>query len=92
MKKIILFKKQHRILSYKKQVGIGLGHLVFGFFGLKSATFGILTKSQVEAARKVIIRKTKKLGKLYIRVFFNFPLTKKPLLTRMGKGSGPVVD
>jgi len=92
MSTLIVFKKQHKILSYNKQVGFGASNLAFGFFGLKAIAFGILTKKQIEAVRKIIMRKTKKLGKLFIRVFFNFPLTKKPVLTRMGKGCGPIVD
>ena len=90
MKNFILLKKQHLLLCYNKQVGIGLAHLNYGFFGLKAISFGILTKKQVEAARRIITRKTKRIGKLFIRIYFNFPITKKPLLSRMGKGSGPI--
>lgn len=62
----------------------------FGEFGLKSTDFGRLTARQIEAARRCISRKMKRVGKVYIRVFPDKPITKKPLEVRMGKGKGPV--
>ena len=49
---------------------------------------GYVTARQIEAARMAIQRKTKRAGKLYIRIFPDKPLSKKPLETRMGKGKG----
>ncbi|MDH5673632.1 MAG: 50S ribosomal protein L16 [Myxococcales bacterium] len=60
----------------------------FGDFGLQAMDRGYVTARQIEAARMAIQRKTKRAGKLYIRVFPDKPLSKKPLETRMGKGKG----
>jgi large subunit ribosomal protein L16 len=60
----------------------------FGDFGLQAIGRGRLTARQIEAARMAIQRKVKRAGKLYIRIFPDKPLTKKPLETRMGKGKG----
>jgi large subunit ribosomal protein L16 len=60
----------------------------FGDFGLQALSGGWLSARQIEAARMAIQRATKRAGKLYIRVFPDKPLTKKPLETRMGKGKG----
>lgn len=60
----------------------------FGDFGLQAIGRGYISARQIEAARMAIQRKTKRAGKLYIRVFPDKPLSKKPLETRMGKGKG----
>ena len=86
---ITSYKKQHKI-KIKITTKLFISVVKFGFFGLKVLDSCILTPSQVENFRRLIVKQTKRTGKLYIRVFFNFPLTKKPLLTRMGKGVGPV--
>ena len=62
----------------------------FGDFGLQAVECGRISGRQIEAARMSIQRKVKRQGKLYIRIFPDKPLTKKPLETRMGKGKGPV--
>ena len=62
----------------------------FGDYGLQATNCGRLTARQIEAARMAIQRKVKRQGKLYIRVFPDKPLTKKPLETRQGKGKGSV--
>lgn len=62
----------------------------FGDFGLQCTEGGRLTARQIEAARMAIQRHVKRAGKLYIRVFPDKPVTKKPLETRMGKGKGAV--
>lgn len=64
----------------------------FGDFALAATDRGRLSARQIEAARMAIQRKTKRAGKLYIRVFPDKPLTKKPLETRMGKGKGSVEE
>jgi large subunit ribosomal protein L16 len=70
----------------------GLAHrgssVSFGDYALQSVDRGYLTSRQIEAGRMAIQRETKRLGKLYIRVFPDKPLTKKPQETRMGKGKG----
>ena len=60
----------------------------FGDFALQATTRGWITARQIEAAPMAIQRKVKRQGKLYIRIFPDKPLTKKPLETRMGKGKG----
>ena len=62
----------------------------FGDFGLKATTRGRLTSRQIEYARRKITRTVKRGGKLYIRVFPDKPISKKPLEVRMGKGKGNV--
>jgi len=62
----------------------------FGSYGLKCIGRGQLTQRQLEAARRVIARITKRAGKMWVRVFPDKPITKKPLEVRMGKGKGSV--
>ncbi|MEN8213671.1 MAG: 50S ribosomal protein L16 [Pseudomonadota bacterium] len=62
----------------------------FGEYGLKATSRGRITSRQIEAARRTITRTVKRGGKLYIRVFPDKPITKKPLEVRMGKGKGGV--
>ncbi|HET6613603.1 MAG TPA: 50S ribosomal protein L16 [Kofleriaceae bacterium] len=60
----------------------------FGDFGLQILEPGHITARQIEAARVAITRSVKKVGKVYIRIFPDKPITKKPAETRMGKGKG----
>ncbi len=62
--------------------------LAFGSFGIKAMEETWLTGRQIEAARQAITRKMKREGQLWIRVFPDKPLTKKPAEVRMGKGKG----
>ena len=62
----------------------------FGEFGMKATTRGFVTARQIEAARRAITRYVKRGGKLWIRVFPDKPITKKPVEVRMGKGKGNV--
>ena len=62
----------------------------FGEFGLKAVGRGRITARQIEAARRTITRTVKRGGKLWIRVFPDKPVSKKPLEVRMGKGKGNV--
>jgi large subunit ribosomal protein L16 len=62
----------------------------FGEYGLKALNRGRLTARQIEAARRAITRSVKRGGKLYIPVFPDKPITKKPLEVRQGKGKGNV--
>ncbi|MCK5716364.1 MAG: 50S ribosomal protein L16 [Thiomargarita sp.] len=62
----------------------------FGDFGLKATGHGRITARQIEAARRTITRRVKRGGKLWIRIFPDKPITKKPLEVRMGKGKGNV--
>jgi large subunit ribosomal protein L16 len=62
----------------------------FGEFGLKATSRGRLTSRQIEAARRVLTRFVKRGGRLWIRVFPDKPVSKKPLEVRMGSGKGNV--
>jgi large subunit ribosomal protein L16 len=62
--------------------------LEFGDFGLQALECGLMTAQQIEAARVAINRHVKRGGKVWIRIFPDKPITKKPLETRMGKGKG----
>jgi large subunit ribosomal protein L16 len=62
----------------------------FGEFGLKATTHGHLTARQIEAARRTISRYVKRGGKLWIRVFPDKPISRKPIEVRMGNGKGNV--
>lgn len=60
----------------------------FGDFGLKALEQGFITSRQIEAARVAANRKMQRAGKVWIRIFPDKPVTKKPAETRMGKGKG----
>ena len=64
--------------------------LAFGDFAIQALDRGLVTASQLEAARVAITRHLKRKGKVWMRVFPHKPVTKKPAETRMGKGKGPV--
>lgn len=62
----------------------------FGEYGLKATTRGRITARQIEAARRAITRSVKRGGKIWIRIFPDKPVSKKPLEVRMGGGKGNV--
>ena len=64
--------------------------VAFGVYGLKAIGRGRLTARQIEAARRAMTRHVKRGGKIWIRVFPDKPITKKPLEVRQGKGKGNV--
>jgi large subunit ribosomal protein L16 len=66
----------------------GGANIDFGQFGLKAIEDGWVTSRQIEAARIAMTRKVKRGGKIWIRVFPDKPITKKPAEVRMGKGKG----
>ena len=63
-------------------------HVSFGSYGLKALEPGWITSRQIESARIVLSRSTRKVGRLWIRIFPHKAITKKPAETRMGKGKG----
>jgi len=63
-------------------------HVSFGEFGLKALEPGWITQRQIEAARVTLTRMMKREGRVWIRIFPDKPVTKKPAETRMGKGKG----
>jgi len=78
----------------KKQKGRNRGiarrgcNLSFGDFGMMATTNGFITSRQIEAARVAISRHMKRGGKMWLRIFPDKPITKKPAEVRMGKGKG----
>ncbi len=82
------FRKQHKMRN--RGVAIRGGKVSFGEYGLKATERGRITARQIEAARRAMTREMKRAGKVYIRVFPDKPITKKPLEVRMGKGKGSV--
>jgi len=71
-----------------KGMAVRGSHVAFGTFGLKALEPGWITSRQIEAARIVLSRSIKKVGKVWIRIFPHKAITKKPAETRMGKGKG----
>jgi len=82
------FRKQQK--GRNRGLALSGSKVSFGEFALKSTTRGQLTARQIEAARRTISRKVKRGGKLWIRVFPDVPITKKPIEVRQGKGKGNV--
>jgi large subunit ribosomal protein L16 len=64
--------------------------IIFGKYAIKSLKESYITSAQIESARRIIVRKMKRLGFLWIRIFPNNPITKKSTEIRMGKGKGNV--
>lgn len=86
MPKRIKYRKQHRGRR-KGQSGRG-NQVSFGEFGLQALDPAWITNRQIEAARVALTRHIKRGGKVWIRIFPDKPVTKKPAETRMGKGKG----
>ena len=82
------FRKQQK--GRNRGLALSGSKVSFGQFALKSTTRGQITARQIEAARRTITRKVKRGGKLWIRVFPDVPITKKPIEVRQGKGKGNV--
>lgn len=80
------YKKYHKI-SLKGTKNINLN---FGNIGLYSLNYYRIKTFQIEAARKTILKYTKRQGAIFNRLFTDIPVTKKPESTRMGSGKGPV--
>jgi large subunit ribosomal protein L16 len=86
MPKKVKFRKQQRgRMKGKAWTG---GELSFGDFGLKATECGWVTAREIEAGRIAITRFIKRNGRIWIRMFPDKPITKKPQETRMGKGKG----
>jgi large subunit ribosomal protein L16 len=88
---------QPKRTKYRKQQkgrmkGLALkgGTIAFGTFGLKAVTGARITNRQIESARIAMTRSMKREGKVWIRIFPDKPITKKPQEVRMGKGKGAV--
>ena len=81
---------KHRKVMRGRMTGVAQrgATVAFGEYGLKAIESAKITSRQIEAARVAINRKVKRGGKLWIRIFPDFPFTKKAAETRMGKGKG----
>jgi large subunit ribosomal protein L16 len=86
MPKRVKHRKQHR----GRMAGVAKGGTTvqFGEYGLKALDAGWITNRQIEAARVAMTRKIKRGGKVWINIFPDKPVTKKPAETRMGSGKG----
>ena len=82
------FRKQHKGRIHGNAKG-GTA-LTFGSYGLKAMSPERITARQIEAARRAITRHIKRQGKVWIRIFPDVPVSKKPLEVRQGKGKGSV--
>ena len=83
-------KVKHRKIQKGKMRGEAYrgSKLNFGSYGIQAMECGFITARQIEAARIAMTRKVKRGGRIWIRIFPDKPLTKKPAETRMGKGKG----
>lgn len=90
----MLQPKRMKFRKMQKGRNRGLAHrgskVSFGEYGLKATGRGRVTARQIEAGRRAITRHVKRGGKIWIRVFPDKPITKKPLEVRQGKGKGGV--
>ena len=86
--KKIKYRRHHR--GNRRGMATRGSHVAFGSFGLKAMEPGWITARQIEASRIVISRIVRKVGKMWIRIFPDKPITKKPLEVRQGKGKGNV--
>ena len=83
--------KYRKVQKGRMKGNSGRGHLLSsGMFGIKSLDSNFLTSRQIEAARIAATRYMKREGQLWIKIFPDKPITKKPLEVRMGKGKGAV--
>lgn len=86
MPKRVKFRKQHR--GRMRGMSKGCTAVAFGEYGIKSLEPGWVSNRQIEAARIAMTRKIKRGGKVWINIFPDKPVTKKPAETRMGSGKG----
>lgn len=84
------FRKQFR--GSRTGVSLRGSNVDFGDFGLRALTCGWVTSRQIEAARRALTHYIKRGGRVWIRVFPDKPITKKPPETRMGSGKGDVYE
>ena len=82
------YRKQHK--GRNRGLATTGNKVSFGDFGLKAIGRGRITARQIEAARRVMTRHIKRGGRVWIRIFPDKPITKKPAEARMGKGKGSV--
>lgn len=86
MPKKVKYRKRHK--GRMRGTAFRGGFLSFGDYGLQSLSCGRITARQIEAARIAMTRYVKRGGKIWLRIFPDKPISKKPAETRMGKGKG----
>ena len=84
--KKVKFRRVHR--GNRRGMSMRGNFVTFGSYGLKAIEPGWITARQIESSRIVISRVVRKIGKMWIRIFPDKPLTARPAETRMGKGKG----
>ncbi len=84
--KKIKYRRHHR--GHRRGMAMRGNFVAFGSYGLKAMESGWITARQIESSRITIARVVKKIGKMWIRIFPDKPITAKPAETRMGKGKG----
>ena len=84
------FRKSQKKVKKSLRSGRYPYNLTFGSYGLKALNNGWLKPSHLESVRRVLIRHLRNIGKIWIRVFPDKPISQKPTKTRMGKGKGSV--
>lgn len=87
-------RAKHRKVFRGKRTGISIrgSNVDFGEFGLKATTAGWVSSRQIEAARRALTHYTRRGGRVWIRIFPDKPITRKPPETRMGSGKGDVYE
>jgi len=80
------FRRHHR--GHRRGMAMRGNYVAFGTYGLKAMESGWVSARQIESSRITIARITRKIGRMWIRVFPDKPITQKPAETRMGKGKG----
>ena len=88
MPKKTKYRKSHR--GRRKGMSKGGNQVQFGDYGLQAVETSYITGRQIEAARKAITRYLKRAGRMWIRIFPDVPVSKKPAEVRMGKGKGSI--
>ena len=84
--KKVKFRRVHR--GNRRGMSMRGNYVTFGSYGLKAVEPGWVTARQIESSRIVISRIVRKIGKMWIRIFPDIPVTARPAETRMGKGKG----
>ena len=90
MPKRTKYRRQFR--GHRRGIAQAGSSVAFGDFGLQAQTSSWVTARQIEAARRAITSSLRRGGKVWIRIFPDKPITKKPVETRMGKGKGAVEE
>jgi large subunit ribosomal protein L16 len=84
--KRVKYRKHHR--GHRRGIALAGNAVTFGDFGLQAQSSAWVTARQIEAARRAITRYVRRGGKVWVRLFPDKPITKKPAETRMGSGKG----